>query len=561
MGWEQLFLYFRMNFLNFNKGWCASLLVFGLTGTFLACGSRGRVESGLTAAPGRGAPSSSRQPSSDGSVQSFYEGVSDRDLKEESAKADFVDDIIGNEVEDEIASSDLNQVSKPDVPIVLNRQVEKWLNYFQGRGRKFFARWLARSGRYIPMMQRILQENGLPDDLVYLAMIESGFKPYAYSRARASGPWQFIRRTGSRYGLRVNWWIDERRDPEKSTIAAAQHLKDLHDQFDHWYLAAAGYNAGAGKISRAIKRYSTEDFWEISKFRYLRSETKNYVPKLIAASLIAKNPRRHGFENIRYQTPLEYDKVPAPKPVQLAAVARAMKISRKKLVELNPELRRGMTPPRYPSYELKIPRGYSEKFAEIYPKLKKEALSDVVRHRVRRGQTLSGIANRYGVHINKILAFNQLRSRHKLRAGQTLVIPVRGSKATKPRARKKRPSVAKAGSYMVQDGDTLWSISRRFDVSVSELKSWNRIRNPQRLMPGSRLRVVSQSKHAFIGPSTKRKEKPGWTTYRVRRGDTLWGIARRHQIQVADLARWNQLDLQSSILYPGLQLKIRALNL
>lgn len=213
--------------------------------------------------------------------------------------------VIGEEVEDSIASTKLSDVPLPDVPLVLNMQVEKWMNYFQGSGRKYFTLWLARSSRYVPMMKQILRENGLPEGLIYLSMIESGFRPYAYSRARAVGPWQFMKFTGERYGLKVTYWIDERMDPEKSTIAAAQHLKDLYDEFNHWYLAAAGYNAGSGKINRAIHRYGTEDFWEMSqkKHRYLKPETKNYVPKLLAASLLASDPAKYGFTDIEYQEP------------------------------------------------------------------------------------------------------------------------------------------------------------------------------------------------------------------------------------------------------------------
>ena len=213
-----------------------------------------------------------------------------------------------------------------DIPIVMNARVEHFIRYFQTSGKKIFSGWLERSAKYIPMMKTLLKENGLPEDLVYMALIESGFNPYAISRMKAAGPWQFIYRTGKRYGLNVTWWVDERRDPEKSTVAAANYLKDLYDMFECWYLAAAGYNAGEYKIAKAMKRYRTEDFWELTKYRYLKRETKDYVPQMIAAALIAKDPDEYGFTDIDYQDPLCFDKVKVPEVTDLGFIARACEI-------------------------------------------------------------------------------------------------------------------------------------------------------------------------------------------------------------------------------------------
>jgi membrane-bound lytic murein transglycosylase D len=215
-------------------------------------------------------------------------------------------------------------------------------------------------------MRNLLRENGLPEDLVYMALIESGFNPYAYSRRKASGPWQFIYLTGKKYGLKLNYWIDERRDPEKSTIAAAKYLKDLYDLFECWYLAAAGYNAGEGKIMNAIKRYRTEDFWELTKYRYLKKETKDYVPQMIAAALIAKEPEIYGFTDIEYQDPLRYEKVNVPEVTDLRLIAKACEISLGELKDLNPELLRWCTPPNYSDYEIKIPFGKKELFLQNF---------------------------------------------------------------------------------------------------------------------------------------------------------------------------------------------------
>ncbi|MGZ3536586.1 MAG: lytic transglycosylase domain-containing protein, partial [Thermodesulfobacteriota bacterium] len=212
------------------------------------------------------------------------------------------------------ASDDLNmemilrgaQREEPglDIPIVINGRVEQFIQFFQTTIRHKFITWLARSEKYIPFMKGVLKEHGLPEDLVYLSLIESGFDPNAYSRAKAVGLWQFMYFTGKRYGLRSNWWVDERRDPEKSTIAAAKYLKDLYEMFACWYLAAAGYNAGEYKIINAIKRYKTEDFWKLANYRYLKRETKDYVPLMIAATLVAKEPEKYGFTGVEYQEPL-----------------------------------------------------------------------------------------------------------------------------------------------------------------------------------------------------------------------------------------------------------------
>ena len=254
------------------------------------------------------------------------------------------------------------QAQEFDIPIVINERVEHFVQYFQTTAKKIFVNWLARSERYIPFMRNLLKESGLPEDLVYMALIESGFNPYAYSRRKASGPWQFIYFTGKRYGLKVNWWVDERRDPEKSTIAAAKYLKDLYDLFECWYLAAAGYNAGEGKIINAMKRYRTEDFWELTKYRYLKRETKDYVPQMIAAALIAKDPERYGFVGIEYQEPLRYEKVNVPAVTDLRLIAKACEAPVEELKDLNPELLRWCTPPDSQKYEIRVPFGKKDLF-------------------------------------------------------------------------------------------------------------------------------------------------------------------------------------------------------
>ena len=247
------------------------------------------------------------------------------------------------------------------IPMILNDSVENHMEYFKTRGRDVFQRWLERSARYIPVMREIFREKSLPEDLVYVAMIESGFNPYAVSWARAVGPWQFMPHTGKLYGLRIDWWVDERKDPIKSTYAAAEHLKDLHNLFGSWPLALASYNAGAGKVQRAVLRTRSEDFWDLKASRYIRRETKNYIPKFMAATIIAKNPEAYGFV-VQPVEPFVYDEVVITESTDLRLIARCAGTTFETIKELNPELKRWATPPDATRYILRIPKGTRESF-------------------------------------------------------------------------------------------------------------------------------------------------------------------------------------------------------
>jgi membrane-bound lytic murein transglycosylase D len=311
-----------------------------------------------------------------------------------------------------------------DIPIVINARVEQFIECFQTTARERFVTWLARSPRYIPLMKNLFKAHGLPEDLVYIAFIESGFDPYAYSRSRASGPWQFIRWTGKRYGLRVDWWVDERRDPEKSTLAAAKYLKDLYVRFECWYLAAAGYNAGEYKIINAMRRYRTEDFWKLAEYRYLKRETKNYVPQMIAAALIAKDPERYGFTDVEYQEPLRYEKVKVPELTGLLLVAKACETPIEEIKNLNPELKRGVTPPNEDAYEIRIPFGKKDFFLKNFETLQPFEKFEFKTHLVKTGETLSGIARHYRVDLAPFLELNHLKKTSRISKGMTLLIPL-----------------------------------------------------------------------------------------------------------------------------------------
>jgi membrane-bound lytic murein transglycosylase D len=335
-----------------------------------------------------------------------------------------------------------------DIPIVVNDKVEQCIELFQTTIRDKFVTWLARSGRYIPFMKNLLKEQGLPEDLVYMALIESGFDPYAYSRSKAVGPWQFIYRTGKRYGLKVSWWVDERRDPEKSTIAAAKYLKDLYDMFDCWYLAAAGYNAGEYRIIKAMKRFRTEDFWTLTKHRYLKRETKNYVPLMIAAALVAKDPEKYGFTGIEYQEPLRYEKVRVPELTDLSHIAKACEISLEEIKDLNPELQRGVTPPNEPEYEIKIPFAKKELFTRNFESLQPLEKFQFKTHLVKKGETLNRIAKLYRVDLAPLFEINSLNKKSRLSRGMELLIPISKDEEIKPLgvARKKNGRRQNGGS-------------------------------------------------------------------------------------------------------------------
>jgi membrane-bound lytic murein transglycosylase D len=403
-----------------------------------------------------------------------------------------------------------------DIPIVINAKVEQFIQYFQTRGRRVFSSWLARSERYIPFMRNLLKESGLPEDLVYMALIESGFNPYAYSRAKAAGPWQFIYLTGKRYGLVSNWWIDERRDPEKSTLAAAKYLKDLYDMFECWYLAAAGYNAGERKIATAMKRYQTEDFWELTKYRYLKRETKDYVPQMIAAALIAKDPEKYGFVGIEYQEPLRYEKVKVPEVTDLRLIAQACEVNLDEIKELNPELSRWCTPPNFPEYEIKIPFGKKELFLKNSQTLYSGERFEFKTHLVKRGDTLSSIARLYRVDLEPILEMNRLNKKSRLSIGTNLLIPLPKDQGLKPdRVAKKESRETDHGSkkaqtmtYTIKKGDTLWSIANELGVNLGALSRWNNLYPEKKLMPGDKLKIqMTKLSDPSEGSSGKRAGK------------------------------------------------------
>ena len=450
-----------------------------------------------------------------------------------------------------------------DFPLVKNDKVLYYVDYFSGPAQKVFQRWLERSTRYLPMMQQTFAEEGLPLDLVYLAMIESGFNNRAYSWAHAAGPWQFIEGTGRLYGLENDWWRDERRDPAKATRAAARHLKDLHNLFEgDWYLAVAAYNAGSGKIRRAVEMYGTRDFWELSHGSYLKPETKNYLPKLLAALLIAKEPEKYGFTELEYQPALEYDTVTVPTTTDLEIIASASGSSYEAIRELNPELKRWCTPQGAKNYQVRLPAGNRDAFLAKYALIPENRRANYQYHKIKSGDTLEALARRYGIRVADIVSLNNISNPRALRVGADLLLPLQ--KGAKRLAvadlgddyqRSRRPA---ARTYQVRSGDSLWKIARRFGVSEKELQAWNKLGKNSVIRPGQTLAVsqgggrqaVAAKQSDAKKAGAKKSTAPQKVVYQVRPGDTLYGIGRQFKVAARQIMDWNNLS-ENHVLQPG----------
>ncbi len=373
---------------------------------------------------------SDKQVASDPQAPATPQSAATDDCEEETAE-----EIEPLEVEDTGTADEAQGAESPlltpadlekfDIPVVFNEAVNKYLRFFSVTKHELFEKWLRRTRRYAPAVREILKEHGLPEDLVYLAMIESGFNMHAYSRAKACGPWQFINETGQRYGLKVNYWVDERRDLEKSTIAAARYLKDLFDQFGCWQLAAAGYNAGEKRIERAIEKHETTDFWKLRAYNALPKETREYVPQIFAAAIIAKDPARFGFTDLEAPS---YDppKIRVPGGLSLRGIAHAGDLPLTELRSLNPEMLKGVTPPNRRQYVLKLPEDAD---AQDVSNRLRTSLSNsrqivgVIKHSVKKKDSLPRILKRYRIDSTDLALLNDQGESPRIRRGQVLLIP------------------------------------------------------------------------------------------------------------------------------------------
>ena len=375
------------------------------------------------------------------------------------------------------------------IPLVRNKQVDQFITYFTtAKGRKQFSIWMKRYMEYKDLIIPILKQHKMPEELMILAMIESGLNPKAYSRANASGMWQFIYSTGKNYGLKRDWYVDERRDPVKATHAACEYLKDLNEQFDNWYLALAAYNCGAGRISRASKLHQTYDFWQMHS---LPRESRNYIPYYLAAAIIAKDPDQYGF-NIPESKPFSYEEVVLENSADLAVLSRVAGIKVKTLLKYNPELRQSATPADSP-YLLKLPKGKKEQFLARWnsiPESERFAPQFIV-HRVRYGESLWTISKKYGASIHDIAAVNKIRNRHKIKVGNKLKVPLKGGVlrtwGTKDNG---GPSGHYKVTYKVKRGDTLGQIAEDYKSKASKIRRWNGLKYGSSLIyPGQKLKI------------------------------------------------------------------------
>jgi membrane-bound lytic murein transglycosylase D len=383
-----------------------------------------------------------------------------------------------------------------DLPLTVNEEVLSFLNFFQTpRGRAIVETGLSRSGRYREMISRVLQEEGLPQDLIYLAQAESAFQPLALSRAGARGIWQFVAYRGQQYGLRHTWWVDERQDPEKATRAAAQHLRDLYGLFGDWYLAMAAYNCGPGNVQKGIERTGYADFWELYKRKALPRETKNYVPIIIALTLIAKDAAHYNIQADPEQ-PVPVDIVKPGRAIDLRLAAETIDVDVETLRALNPSLLRMATPDE-PAFELRLPQGTGEKFTAEIAAIPPDKWISWRRHRVEPGETVASIARKYRVTPAAIAEANKIDRTAALDAGAKLVIP-----AAQPASEGKRRLV----SYRVRRGDTLGGIADRFSVSPEDVRKWNRLKS-HRVGRGMVLRIYTLGGAPEMQAS-RRRSKP-----------------------------------------------------
>ncbi len=447
-----------------------------------------------------------------------------------------------------------------ELPLDLKPAVENYIYFFSSRGRGTLEAALARSGRYRDMIQRVLKEEGVPQELIYLAQAESGFHPLAVSRAGARGMWQFMASRATGYGLERNWWVDERQDPEKATRAAARHLKDLYKEFNDWYLAMAAYNSGPGTVQTAVARTGYADFWELYNRGVLPKETRNYVPIILAVTIMAKNPAQYGLEHVALESPLPADTVKIDYPVDLRLVAECTDASVATLQDLNPSLLR-MTTPKDGDFELNLARGTKDKYLTNVAAIPVDKRVWWRYYKVASGDTLASIGRKYHTTASAIATANDLRASGTLQPDSRLIIPIApGKGGTANRVTFAR----KILRYRVRRGDTVLSVADDFGVPAERLRQWNHLHGNQ-LYPGKVLiihRAVAEpepararegSAHrgttAAKSKSSNNLSVSGRRIHRVKPGETLSSIAAEYKTTVAQLQRNNKLA--SATIRPG----------
>ncbi|HEX6881185.1 MAG TPA: LysM peptidoglycan-binding domain-containing protein [Terriglobales bacterium] len=459
------------------------------------------------------------------------------------------------------------RVTRSDLPLMMTDQVASFINYFSTRGRGTIEHALARSGRYREMISRVFREEGVPQDLIYLAQAESGFHPLALSRAGARGMWQFMASRASGYGLERNWWVDERQDPEKATRAAARHLKDLYNQFGDWYLAMAAYNSGPLTVQRAVQRTGYADFWELYRRNVLPKETRNYVPIIVAVTIMAKNPEQYGLEDVVPEKAPEVDRVKVNYPVDLRLVAECTDTPLATLQDLNPSLLR-MTTPKDMEFTLNVPKGTGEKFETAIAAIPQDMRVWWRYHKVQDGESLSEIASRYHTTTKAIAEVNNLADDTELETNAKLIIPVTPGKKNELLTFSKHPT-----RYRVRKGDTVASVADDFGVPVEKLRKWNRIRGNylragrtvviyrpvgateysarSTASRGKKTTVASKKKDSAAQPEIASKASKNSSLqganrksvkHKVKRGETLTSIANDYNTTIEQLKKDNALE-------------------
>ena len=372
------------------------------------------------------------------------------------------------------------------IPITYNQKVASIIKFFQNDGRKSIQKWLNRVNRYKTIILPILDEEGVPPELFYLAMIESGLNPKAYSYAHASGVWQFIPSTGKIYGLNKSWWIDERRDFEKSTRAAAKYLNSLHKRFDDWYLAFAAYNCGPLRVDKEIRRSGTRDYWKLNR---LPRQTRNYVPNIMAAIFIENDPNKYGF-TVQDESLLNWKTVEIDKSVSFEVISECSGIDPSELQIYNPEIKQGMIPPlkEGEKYSFRLPLNAKADFMDLLAKIKIEKVEDIVflDHRVKKGESLWLIARKYDARIQDIVQINKIQNKSYIKPGQMLKIPSDGYVHYRKTTQKK---TSQSIFYTVRYGDTLSGIALKYRTSVKKIKTWNGLRN-DKIYKGQKLKIL-----------------------------------------------------------------------
>ena len=484
----------------------------------------------------------------------FYDSLSDPLLSERPPVEDTRDTLLATENAPAPTAAEVERAKREvttarqrttfDIPVVVNDSVLRAVAFYQFRSPQAFAGALRRSGRYIPIMQAIFREEGLPEDLVYMSMVESAFKANAHSRARAHGFWQFIDGTARRYGLRKTSYVDERSDPVKSTRAAAHYLRDLYEMFGDWNLAMAAYDAGEGKILKGLQRLGAADYWQLASGAFLRRETKEYVPFVFAAALISKDPASYGFDVVP-DSPLRFDVVPVPRSVDLARVAEAVSAPLAEMQLLNSELKSRVTPPGVTGYPLRVPEGSADRLVTRLASLPPAPTARERKIVAKKGDTVAKVASRAGVSIDELCSFNDLPRTARLKKGQVLVVP-----SPLPRSKAApAPASVVASAATKREGEIRALPTPAAAVTLpEEVPPFRAAAGPKgSSVPALPARVDIPASGFETVPASRPDPAAATVRYTVRHGDTLYRIATRFSITVDELASLNRIRISGTL--------------